>query len=266
MKFLSIVKLTIAESLLGPLFWISFTTGTLLVASAALLSGAALSHTGRLLDVSSYFVIDLLVFAVACFQGSSLYSRNFSTRGLSEIAIPMGFSRESLITSRLLGESLSLVGITGLLYAFRFFAFFIVDENLTGLLQPSLQMALFTSLKAILACVCAAFLGSLTRPVIATLGTFAFFFLGHYSSGITGLRGLVENANPLVSPFLTFLLRIFKVWNPNHLVLESFAGEWEKITSSALLWRGSWGILAIAVATSAAVLIIRNRSIESASA
>lgn len=273
MRLLSLIRLTAIEGFLGQIFWVALTAGGVLVALATLMSGAALNHAGRLVDVSSYFLVDMVCFLVAAFMGAGLFAKNFSPRGLSELLVPMGVPREGLMAARILGECCALLAMVAALYTVRTLSLALTllhpespQGTLAGILSTSTWMAVFTFTKACLALAVAGFLGCVTRPVIAILGTVAFFFLGHYSSAVTGLRGVGAGSGgpgTEVSPLADALVKAFRVWNPNHLILESFDGSWEAIDAQAFVARVGWGALAFACFLLLCFAGVRNRSIES---
>jgi ABC-type transport system involved in multi-copper enzyme maturation permease subunit len=245
MFLVDLCALTWRENLKGQILWIGFGAGLLVLLATGVLSGAALSHQDRLLDVSTYFLIDATVFLTALFLGSTLFSRDFCNRGLAEILIPAGVSRSRLYLGRLIGHATMLAPLCFFLFAFRAIPVFLGEGTLKTLTYTSLIMTFFCTFKAILALHVAAFLGITTRPVIALLGSLAFFLFGHFSSGISGVQGLSQDGDYWLSQHLALLYKFFRIWNPNFLLLESWQGAWESPTQWELLQRLGWGAAAI---------------------
>lgn len=261
MFLVDLCKLTWRENLKGQILWIGFGAGVLVLLLAGALSSVAMDHQDRLLDVSSYFLVDAVALLTALFLGASLFPRDFCNRGLAELLVPRGVSRARLFLGRLVGHGTLLVGLTLFLFAFRAIPVFLSESRLGAFGTTALVMAGFSSLKAILAVCVAAFFGVWVRPVLALLASLGLFLLGHFSSGVSGLRGLVESPDAPVSPFLTFLLGVFRIWNPNFLVLESWRGAWESPGAQELLMRVGWGAAAIAVFATLGALAASAREI-----
>jgi hypothetical protein len=257
----SILKMTIHENYSGQILWLAFGVGLITLVLLALLSGSALSHQDRLVDVASYFLIDIVPMATSVFMGSFLFSRDFSNRGIAEIAIPGGQSRISLFFWRSFSHSLCLFVLLVILALVRLLAFALADSwNMAVLHSTTLMIALSTT-KTLVAFSLAAFLGSFARPMIALIGTFGIFGIGHFSSGIQGLHGMIQEAQLATSVAEEFLFKALRVWNPNLLVLESFRGAWEQPDARELAMRLAWGFSAILVFLSASFLGIRRRDI-----
>lgn len=257
----SLVRLTAFENYTGQVLWISLGTGVLTLLLMATVSDASLSHQLRVVDVASYFLIDLVVLVTAIFMGASLYSRDFSNRGIAELAIPSGMSRQSLLTWRLLSHGICLGGLVLFMYLVRWFAFIFADVSSSSFLADSAIMWLFTTLKSILALTVATFFGCHTRPVVALLGTTAFFGFGHFASGVSGLQDISEQASHLTSDTVRFFFRLLRIWNPNYLTFESLQGQWESIGAMELLGRAGWGLGACLVFLALAMLSVLKRDI-----
>lgn len=254
--------LTWFENLRGQVVWIAFGVGTLILCAMALLSGAALSHQGRLLDVSTYFLIDATLFLTGLFVGAQVFPRDFSNRGLAEILAPAGFPKALLFLSRVAGHASLLVVLGAFLFLFRHGAFALADSLDAGQTQVTALMAVLSSFKLTLALCVSAFFGIFTRPVVAMLGTLALFLFGHFSTGITGLQGLTENPESLVSKEIAFLFHFFRIWNPNFLVLESFQGAWESPGTAELLSRLAWGAGAIGAFATVGALLAHAKDVS----
>ncbi|MCA2958955.1 MAG: hypothetical protein IOD12_01795 [Silvanigrellales bacterium] len=243
---LRLCVLTWLENLRGQVVWIACGVGVLILCAVAVLSGAALSHQERLLDVSTYFFIDATLFLTALFMGSQVFPRDFSNRGLAEILVPGGFPKSLLFLSRMAGHATLLVALGLVLFLFRHAAFALADSSVAASIAVTPLMLILSALKLTLTLCVSAFFGIHTRPVVAMLGTLALFLFGHFSSGVSGLRGLADDPERLVSGELAFLFQFFRIWNPNFLVLESFQGVWESPPGSELALRVAWGASAIA--------------------
>jgi hypothetical protein len=256
-------KLTWHENIRGQVLWIAAGVGVLILSAVAVMSGAALSHQDRLLDVSTYFLVDATLFLTAVFVGAQVFPRDFSNRGLAEILVPSGYGKAPLYLARLAGHA-SLLGLLCIvLFVFRHAAFHLADAGKAGAWNVTFLMAAFSGLKLTVALCVAAFLGIVTRPVIAMLGTLALFLFGHFSSGVTGLRGLAENPEELVSGPAAFLFKAFRIWNPNFLVLESFQGAWESPMPEELALRFAWGAGAVLVFAGLGAAMAQGKDVES---
>lgn len=256
----SILKMTAHENYSGQILWLSAGVGALTLVLMALLSGAAVNHQERLVDVASYFLIDIVPFVTAIFMGSFMFSRDFSNRGIAEIAIPGGLSRITLFFWRSFSHGICLAMLIAALSFVRLAAFAIADTWSAAAMTSTLIMFFFSSTKTILAFSLSAFLGCFARPMIALIGTIGIFALGHFSAGVQGLQGMMQEVR-LISPTEAFLFKVLRIWNPNYLVLESFKGAWETPNLSELAMRFGWGFAAIGVFLGAAFLAIRNRDI-----
>jgi ABC-type multidrug transport system permease subunit len=252
--------MTTHEHLSGQIVWIALGVGVITLAMTAFISDAALSHQARMVDLSTYFLIDMVSLLTAVFTGSSVFSKDFSNRGIAELVIPSGMSRSSLILWRISAHGINIFVVTAILFLTRQLAFLIAQVTTATMLRDSLTMFLFCSLKTILALAVATCLGCFTRPVVALLGTMTLFLLGHFSSGISGARGIADEGAP-VSPVTEFLLKVLRIWNPNNLVLESLKGTWETPKWPELVTRVGWGLAAIAVFAILAALIVRKRDV-----
>jgi hypothetical protein len=256
----SILKMTAHENYSGQILWLSAGVGAITLLLMALLSESAVNHQERLVDVASYFLIDLVPFITAIFMGSFMFSRDFSNRGIAEIAIPGGVSRITLFFWRSFSHGICLALLIGVLACVRLAAFAIADVWNMAALKSTLLMFFLCSIKTMLAFSLAAFVGCFARPVIALIGTLGIFAIGHFSAGVQGLHGMIQEART-VSPVEEFLFKALRVWNPNYLVLESFRGSWETLNFSEIALRFGWGFAAIGVFLAAAFLAIRNRDI-----
>lgn len=261
MFLVDLCKLTWRENLKGQILWIGFGAGVLVLLLAGVLASVAMDHQDRLLDVASYFLVDAVALLTALFLGASLFPRDFCNRGLAELLVPRGVSRARLFLGRLAGHGTLLLGLTVFLFAFRAIPMFLSESRLGAFDQSALVMAAFSSLKAMLGVCVAAFFGVWVRPVLALLASLGLFLFGHFSSGVSGLRGLVESPDAPVSPLLAFLLKLFRVWNPNFLVLESWRGAWETPSAGELALRVAWGVAAMAAFATMGALAASSREI-----
>jgi hypothetical protein len=262
MKPASIFKLTLYENINGQIFWISFFVAAILLFMLALISDLALTHQARMLDAASYFSIDIISFLTASMLGSQLFFRDFSNRGLAEIAIPSGMSRSSLLLSRLCSHIFTMTCIVAILMMVRIFSLYITNSLQAQEFQSTLHMFGFVTLKMALACSVATFLGCHTRPAISLLGTLSLFAFGHFSSGISGVKALTEDAGSLISPTMAFLLQALRIWNPNFLILESMGGKWENPAFSEYLMRFGWGTSAVFFFVALAMISVRRKDID----
>jgi hypothetical protein len=263
---LRLCKLTWLENLKGQIIWIACGVGVLILCAVAVLSGAALTHQGRLLDVSTYFFIDATLFLTALFIGAQAFPRDFTNRGLAELLVPTGTLKGVLYLSRLTGHATLLIVLAAFLFLFRHAAFLLAQSTDSAATATTLLMFLLTSLKLTLALCVAAALSVFTRPIISMLGTIALFLFGHFSSGVSGLSGIDAQADRLLSQESALLFKFFRIWNPNSLVLESFQGAWETPSLVELTTRISWGVGAIFVFLAAGILAAQNKEIGSVQA
>jgi hypothetical protein len=260
MNGFSLFKMTAHENYKGQILWMATGVGLITLTLMALVSESAINHQSRLVDVASYFLVDIVSMITAMFVGSFLYSRDFSNRGIAELAIPSGISRIQLFFWRWLAHSLCLFLFLATLYLVRLLAFAIAASSTPTLLSDTALMFLFSTLKSILAFTLAASLGCFARPVIALIGSVGLFAIGHFSAGLQGIHGMIEDSR-LITPFENFLYKSLRVWNPNALSLESLKGSWEQPGLAELALRCGWGLAAIAMFLSIAFLAVRNRDI-----
>lgn len=264
----ALLKLSLHENFTGQVLWIGLGVGVCVVGLAATLAGAALSHEVRALDTASYFLTDVILFLSAIFLGAHQFSRDFSNRGLAEITLTSGMRRESLFAWRVVAHSLSLLPLALLLFATRLASLALVELPSSqsasvwkAVLGSTALMFVFCVVKSTLACAAAAVLGVFVRPVIALLGTLGLFTLGHFSAGVSGLQGLIEDGGHLVSPSVNVMFRILRLWNPNALVLESFQGVWETPQALEIYTRLGWGMAFFGAFLSAGCLAVSRRDI-----
>ncbi len=260
MNGLSLFKMTAHENYKGQVLWVAVAIGFITLALMALMSESAINHQSRLVDVASYFLVDIVAVITATFMGSFLYSRDFSNRGIAELAIPSGLSRVRLFFWRWFSHSVCLFLFVTVLYGVRLLSFWIAASSTPTLVRDTLLMVLLTSFKSILAFSLAACLGCFARPVIALVGCIGIFAIGHFSSGLQGVQGMLDESR-LISPFEAFLYKVLRVWNPGLLTLESLKGAWEQISIAELAMRIGWGMAAITFFASVAFLSVRNRDI-----
>lgn len=260
MKPISILRMTAYENYTGQVLWIGAAIGLVTLIMISLVSDAALSHQSRLVDVGSYFIVDLVSFITSVFMGANIYSRDFSNRGIAEVAIPGGLGRTSLILWRLSSHAVCIFVFVLFLLFCRLLSFVLSGSLPDNLLYNSLIMTLFTALKSVLGLYLAAFLGCFTRPVISLIGTVAIFAVGHFSAGINAVQGLIGENNSL-GPTEVYLFKMLKIWNPNLLVLESLKGAWEVISTSELLHRLGWGLGTIIFFACLCGLSVRKRDV-----
>ena len=63
-----VFKITLRENLRGQLLWTSGISGFVLLLLMSTLSGSALTHESRIIDVFSYFISDQLLLLVGIFS------------------------------------------------------------------------------------------------------------------------------------------------------------------------------------------------------
>ncbi|MFZ9520256.1 MAG: hypothetical protein ACO3A4_07255 [Silvanigrellaceae bacterium] len=252
LKTNGIIKLTLRENLRGQLLWTSSISGCVLLLLMALLSGVALSHEGRVIDVVSYFAADQLLLFVGLLSGSSICSNDFSSRGIAELYIPAGASRQSVYMARLLAYSVVLLVLAVALFSLKAFALPGISETSYATnLQIQSLMLLFAWLKSISALALAGLLGSLVRPLYAILATITLYSFGHLTSSLDSLvsSGISVSQNGDLNQTNSFLLTLLRIWNPNLLVIQSARGEWIIPSAiqftQAILWAFSCILVAL---------------------
>jgi ABC-type transport system involved in multi-copper enzyme maturation permease subunit len=258
LRIKGILILTLREHLRGQLLWVSAFVSVLLLLLATFLSGVALTHEARVLDVFSYYAIDQILIFLGIFAGASIFSQDFSSRGIAELLIPSGYSRQTILIVRVLGFALILLSVAFLLFTLKsfllpFFAEFPQAPNRTA----HLVMFLFSYLKSVAGLLVATFIGCLTRPVFAVLGAITLFSLGHLTASLDTLfaagEGIQSTNN--MSALSAALYQLFSFWNPGVLVLESFKGEWvlpnTETFVSAFLWAAGVVLVSLVAAVTA---------------
>jgi hypothetical protein len=252
LKTTGIFKLTLRENLRGQILWSSAVAGLVLLLIMGILSGAAISHENRIIDVFSYFVSDVLLLMVALFSGAGICSSDFSARGVAELYIPSGISRTQLLLTRLAGHAIILFLLAIVLYVFKSAVIpFMTDSPKPPNLKIHFFMFIFSWLKAMAALSIAVLLGSLARPLYAILGTLTLFSFGHLTSTFDALLGSTtfDQSEAQISALNRILYGIFKVWNPNLLLVESIQGEWMMPSSndvvSGVLWAAGFVTLGV---------------------
>ena len=252
LKTTGIIKLTLRENLRGQLLWTSAISGCILLVLMAVLSGVALSHEARVIDVVSYFAADQLLLFVALLSGSSICSNDFSSRGIAELYIPAGASRQSVYLARMIAYAAVLLMLAIALFAIKIFALPGFSEISYGMnLQIQLLMLFYSWLKGISALAIAGLIGSLVRPLYAVLATVTLFSFGHLTSSLDSLvnSGVTLNPGVDVSQTNLFLLGLLKVWNPNLLVVESARGEWILPPTLQIIQAAAWALSCISIST-----------------
>ncbi|MBM3381552.1 MAG: hypothetical protein FJY29_03830 [Betaproteobacteria bacterium] len=255
LRVTGIIGITFKENFRGQILWTSAISGLVLLILVSILSGTALTHENRILDVFSYFATDLLLLLVAIFSGASICTTDFSARGIAELYVPAGVKRHSILFARVAAHATILFLLAACLYLFKTS----VLPLLTDFPRPPdvrihLVMFLFSFLKSCTALCIATFLGSLARPLYAVLGTLTLFSIGHLTSTLDSL--LVSTTQEQAQQSLGLVSSLFystlKVWNPNLLLVESLRGEWLMPTSagigSAFLWATGFALGSLGLA------------------
>ncbi|MEN9826881.1 MAG: hypothetical protein RI953_2626 [Pseudomonadota bacterium] len=252
LKTTGIIKLTLRENLRGQLLWTSAISGCVLLVLMAVLSGVALSHEARVIDIISYFAADQLLLFVALLSGSSICSNDFSSRGIAELYIPAGATRQSVYLARLIAYAAVLLMLATALFALKIFALPGFSEINYGMnFQIQVLMLFYSWLKGIAALAIAGLLGSLVRPLYAVLATVTLFSFGHLTSSLDSLvnSGIALNPAADLSQTNLLLLGLLKIWNPNLLVLESARGEWIFPPAQQIAQAAAWAICCILIST-----------------
>jgi len=243
LKTSGIIKLTLRENLRGQILWSSAIAGGVLLLLMSVLSGVTLSHQSRVIDVFSYFAADQLLLFVAILSGSQICSTDFSSRGLAELFIPAGTSRQSLYVARFIAFASMLLTLALALFLLKIFILpRLADEIDKTQYNIQLTMLLFAWLKSLTALSVAGFFGSLVRPLYAILASVTLFSIGHLTSSFDSLLHAAQpiNNTPGVSEGNSFLYFIFKIWNPNLLIVDSAKGEWIQPSASNIIAGALW--------------------------
>lgn len=259
LRIKGIFILTLREHLRGQILWVSGFVSVLLLLLAAFFSGVALTHEARVLDVFSYYAIDQILMFLGIFAGASIFNQDFSSRGIAELLIPSGYSRQTILLVRMLAFSLILLSVAFLLFTIKSFllpsfADFPQAPNRTA----HLVMFLFSYLKSITGLSVATFIGCLTRPVFAVLGAITLFSVGHLTASLDSLLNAGEEfqSTDSMNALSAALYQLFSFWNPGVLVLDSFKGEWilpnAETFASACLW--ATGVVLISLSAAIASL------------
>jgi hypothetical protein len=229
LRVAGILGITFKENLRGQVLWTSAIAGLVLLMLVSILSGTALTHENRILNVFSYFIADLLLLFVAIFSGAVICSTDFSARGIAELYVPAGIKRHSILFARVLAHAtiLALLGVCLYLCKTALLPL-LTDFPSPPLIRVHIVMFLFSFLKSCTALCMATLLGTLARPLYAVLGTLTLFSIGHLTSTLDSLLSSTsqEQAQGSIGLLNSVFYSVLKVWNPNLLVLESIKGEW----------------------------------------
>jgi hypothetical protein len=266
LKLAGILKLTLKEHLRGQILWLGGFVGVILLMLVSLISGIALTHENRILDVFSYFINDQILLFIAIFMGSNLYSQDFNARGVAELLIPAGSSRQSILLVRMSAFFLILVAIGFFIFGLKSFLLPRLTEFPQEINHTAHAcMLLLSVLKSTSALTVATFIGCLTRPVFAILATLTLYSVGHLTASFDSLLNSANSANSPenVSPFMTVLYQVFSFWNPNLLIMESVRGEWIIPDFSSLALSGLWAAGVILTATGLALAKVSRTDISS---
>lgn len=240
----SLAALTLRENARAQLFWVSAAALPICFLLSALFSQAALSHEGRLVATSSYFLLDLACVLAAAGLGAAFPARDFSPRGIAEPLVPRGFSRPRILLWRLAGH-IAAVSVMALSMGALRAAFLAVLGSVPS--GADLLIPVFAALKSMLTLCIAAALGCLARPLIAMLGALALLGAGFITTGL-GRAGAVSTftgvPEALVDPVTAFFLRLLSIWDPGQLTLESVAGAWVVPEASGVACRVLWALCA----------------------
>lgn len=257
LKTSGIIRLTLRENLRGQLLWLSAIAGSVLLILLTVLSGIALSHESRVIDVFSYFAADQLLLFVAVFSGSTVCATDFSSRGLAELYIPAGASRHSLYIARLFAYAVVLFALAAALFGLKIFILPRLAENPASVnLQIQFTMLFFAWLKSLTALSVAGFMGTLVRPIYSVIATITLFSFGHLTSSFDSLMSAGSALSQDVSAAHNndFIFGLLKVWNPNLLVVNSARGEWVAPTSADTAQALSWALAFILIPIALAVM------------
>ncbi|MEN9808495.1 MAG: hypothetical protein RLZZ488_62 [Pseudomonadota bacterium] len=257
LKTSGIIRLTLRENLRGQLLWVSATAGSVLLILLSVLSGVALSHESRVIDVFSYFAADQLLLLLAVFSGSSICSTDFSSRGLAELYIPAGASRLSLYIARLFAYAVVLLALATVLFGLKIFILPRLSENQESVsFYIQFNMLFFAWLKSLTALSVAGFMGTLVRPIYSTIATITLFSFGHLTASFDTLMSAGTALNQDISAAHNggILYWLLKIWNPNLLIVNSTRGEWIAPTPADTAQALSWALAFILIPIACAVI------------
>jgi hypothetical protein len=260
-----VFKITLRENLRGQLLWTSGISGFVLLLLMSTLSGSALTHESRIIDVFSYFISDQLLLLVGIFSGASLCSTDFSARGVSELYIPAGVSRHGLLLTRFMAYAIVLLFLASVLYLFKHTVLpFLADNPQQPSIATHLTMFLFSWLKGLTALSIATLLGSVARPLYAILGTLTLFSFGHLTSTFDSLlsSSTLEQAESQIGTVNAFFYSLLKIWNPNLLVVESLQGQWLAPTIESVTVGVLWAVGFIMVSLGLAIVRVNRIDIR----
>lgn len=266
LKTSGIISLTLRENLRSQLLWSSAVGGAVILILVGVLSGIALSHESRVIDVFSYFAADQILLLVAILSGASICVTDFSSRGLAELFVPAGIPRYRLYVARLQAYATLLLALAVQLYALKILVLpYLADHPKPTPLLTHLSMLFFSWLKSIAALAISAFLGSLVRPLFAVLAAYTLFSFGHLTASFDALLNTAElgQSQEHLSGSSEFLYKLLKVWNPNLLVIDSLKGEWIQPDTMAILTGLLWALGVILISTALAIGRINRLDIRS---
>lgn len=259
LKTSGILRLTLRENLRGQLLWSSAISGSVLLILLTTLSGVALSHESRVIDVFSYFAADQLLLFVSVLSGSSICATDFSSRGLAELYIPAGTPRQNLYLTRLFAYSVVTLTLAMTLYGIKILLLPRLAESPRSInYEVQFTMLFFSWLKSLTALAISGFFGCLVRPIYSVLATITLFSFGHLTASFDSLLNSSStlNSEQHVSQTSAFLYYIFKIWNPNLLVVDSAKGAWIQPSFEAFQQGITWALGFIFIATALAFVRI----------
>lgn len=265
LKISGVLTLTLREHLRGQLLWTTGFVSVLLLLLVALLSGSALTHENRVLDVFSYYINDQVLLFIAIFSGAAIFTQDFSARGIAELLIPSGYPRHLILLVRMLGFVIVLCMLALFIFAIKSFLLpLLTDFPQAGNHRAHMFMLLLSLLKSIAGLTVATLLGCLARPIFAVLATITLFSVGHITASFDSLIHSANNSVPMEE--LGFLsasfYKIFSFWDPGILVLESVRGQWVIPDSQSLLAAGVWAAGVILFSGGLAMLSVSRADIK----
>jgi hypothetical protein len=228
-KMRGLLTLTLKEHLRGQIVWVSGFVIVLLMLLVTLISGAALTHESRVLDVFSYFISDQILLFLGIFFGASICSHDFSSRGIAELLIPSGCSRSAILIVRIIGFAIVLLSIAIVIFSVHSFLLpHFAEFPRTPDRKAHFAMFILSYLKSITGLSVATSIGCIARPVFAVLGSLTLFSVGHLTASLDTLINASGSAvaSDELGAFSAFFYKLFSIWNPGVLVLESIRGEW----------------------------------------
>lgn len=265
LKISGVLTLTLREHLRGQLMWTTGFVSVLLLLLVALLSGVALSHENRVLDVFSYYINDQVLLFIGIFSGAAIFTQDFSARGIAELLIPSGYPRHLILLVRMLGFVIVLCMLALFIFSIKSFLLpLLTDFPQAANYRVHMFMFFLSLLKSISGLTVATLLGCVARPIFAVLATITLYSVGQITASFDSLMHSANHTTPSEElGFLsTILYKVFSIWNPGILVLESVHGQWVIPDPQSLMAACVWATGVILLSGGLAMLSVSRADIK----